>query len=1396
MYRRTPRHVLVFVGLTILCGIVVPADGRRVNGAPGEARRDPDEGIRRFLEQRTFGGKPIPDGAWERAKRQWNALPKGRGVPPHRGGPPTREPAGPSGSAAPLGAAAASFSSTSLSGVVWQPIGPSPIDAGSKWNGRVNSIAVNPNNPKVVFIGASGGGVWRTNDAGAHWTPLLDHEPMLAIGEPSAIAIDPNNTDVIYVGSSTRVNNTTGAQGAALNKTLGILKSTDGGGSWVALGSGFPSGNVGNATQFRTKDVFAIAVDPEDSDFLYLASSAGLFTSNDGGLNWTLGINGGGLAESLALDTSSPAANRVLFAGINGSGVRQSTDGGQTWTQVLSAATPAVAAALAANAGPPTASPVGIGKVAVALAPPASPPNAAGVQVVYVTIEGTGGTFVPNPYTPILGIFQTTDQGTNWTQRSANNLGQCQCFYTNTIAVDPASPGDGANDIVYWGGTNSFRSDDAAGNFSDITNGIHADSHAWGFAPQPSGPTLVYAGNDGGVWRSTDSGGTWTGTGAGPATINAGGLQVEQLYHMDVKRDPTASVTLGALQDNGTVQYTGNPEWQSVLGGDGLTVLFDEVNLSTAYSINNGGPNESTSNGDSGSWGDITGNLPTGAGNNQIQIFRNTLNVDPGNGGFLYFGGAANPVPGPTTVPGQLFQTMNSGGSWRAITSFAAVQNVGPAAVAPANSNNVVVATGSSVFVSSNALAGTVGPPNGVVFTNITRNLPGRAVVRVAFDPNDPTVIYAALSGFGGGHLFRTTINGAAWTDISPALDVPFDAIALDGASSPTTIYAGTDLGVARSVDGGNSWTTLDAAHFPNAPVTDLQINPEAGVLRASTYGRGVLDFAAASGPVISVNLPDNLQLSVCAGTTTFSTIQVFNVGTDDLVINSVQNLAGSGDFKVLGNPSTPVTISPNAEVDFTVQFTPTDGAGSEQAIIRISSNDPSAPNLDLQANATVSAPAIAGVIAHAGDFGDVCTGAFRDLNLTINNTGACDLDISAITSTSSEFFVPLVVSYPLVVHSGGSIAVPIRFQPTSIGGKGATIHVNSNDPVTPILSIVVSGTAPPGDIRVTGSTDFGDVCAGTQAEKTVSVCNVGACNLHVSSVAFNPPCNDFTLINNPFPATVSPDSCDDVVIRFTPTSAGPKTCTLVITSDDPDSPVVSEQVTANTPFAAIDVPPDQAFLPEVIQSAGVCLSSEPFPVSNTGKCNLTITNFAITADPLEYALAGLPSFPIILLPGHIAGEGNLDTVFGPQSVDRDLLGAVSVTYESDPVAHTTATVTRALCGEGVKTGARVLVRAGGVPLAVVEKIQLQRLTANRNKNQLDTQDVVQNATLQTVTPQMPCTPFQYHREYGTVSNPVQLAPGSYQVTAQAIVNGKRKSKSVGFDVTTCDFNPTVVIDF
>lgn len=1123
----------------------------------------------------------------------------------------------------------------SLKGTVWAPMGPSPIsENGNQDNGLVSAIAINPYNPNVIYIGTAGGGVWRTSDAGVNWIPIFDRQVSLGVGEPGALAIDPNNTDIIYVGTSSRVTR---------QPQAGLFKSTDGGASWIRLGSGYPAGNTGNASQFVGQSINVIIVDPANSNILYLGSSSRLYRSIDGGQNWTAGVNGGGDARSLVLDATAPAASRILYAGLSGRGVFRSNDGGQNWAQILSAATPAVAAALGA-------APAAFTKVVVALAPPTFLPNPSGVQVLYVSLEGRNG--APDP----VGVFLSTNQGGTWTQQAATGMPtRTQGGYSFHMAVDPASPGDGINDIIYFGTVGQAKSTNSGASFSALSV-LHADTHAWAFVPQPSPtPSIVYSGNDGGLDKSVDGGATWT-------ALNSGGLQTGLFYNIDVKPDATGSVTVGALQDNEVETTKGGTGlgWVATQGGDGWDVAYDatvakQVYASSGFWFPAPCTRVHRSTDDGATFGtEIT---PWGT-TSDAGCYLAPVTTDPSTGSIVYVSGSQN-----------LWQSRDGGGTWRILSPF---PGTGTVDVARANGNNVVIAVGNQVFVSNNALAATVGPPSGVTFTNITRNLPSRNVARVAFDPIDPTVIFAVLGGFNGGpgqtgHVFRTTVGASTWTDISPLLDLPFSAIALDGADTPTTIYVGTDLGVLRSVDGGSSWSVLDDIHFPRAPVLDLVLR--AGVLHAATYGRGAFKFIQPAGPAIAVNLEDELFFgTVCKGPT-FLTLEIFNVGTKDLIINSVQRLMGSSSFTVLSPPGTPLVISPGDHVDFTVMYIPTTVGAPEIATIRISSNDPAAPIVDLAAigikgtgavatvitsggkfdsvclgsfseevltiNNTGSCPlsifnlvssspdfetpqvvsyplivspggsidavirfqpasfgsksatitvvsddpssprtvTVSGValsprlelmMADTGNFGKICVGSFVDESLILNNSGKCTLSVTNIFSSSGEFLIPQVLSYPLAIEGGDSLQVPIRFQPSSFGPKSATVTINSDDPAGPRI-MAVSGKVPSGQLAVAGSTVFGGIKCGRRPQRTVSVCNVGDCNLHVTEVAFKHERRHFRLINNPFPATLRPGSCLNVVIQYRATERVPKPCELVIKSDDPSTPIRCVEVIAFT---------------------------------------------------------------------------------------------------------------------------------------------------------------------------------------------------------------------------------------
>ncbi|MEX0277502.1 MAG: choice-of-anchor D domain-containing protein [Ruegeria sp.] len=1061
-----------------------------------------------------------------------------------------------------------------IPGTVWKPIGPSPITGGREDNGLVTSIATHPSDPDIVYIGTADGGVWKTGDGGANWLALFDEELCLAIGEPNCVAIDPGDTDVLYVGTSTR-----GA--VSVQQRVGIFKSADGGASWILLGSGYPEGNDGNADDFANRNVNSIVVDPANSQVVYAATSNGVWVSTDAGQNWTSGAGTAGLdARSLELDATSPVGARVLYAGMSGQGVSQSTDGGANWAPVMTAATPAVAAVLGGG--------VVMGQVLARLAPPTSPPAAGGIQVIYAVIAHAVRGSTPDP----IALFMSTDQGATWTQQAAAGAAAATTFagYCMTLAIDPASPGDGANDILFWGTQNQVRSADSGASFTNISGGLHADTHAWGFF-QPPAPatTTIYCGNDGGIFRSTDDGANWT-------ALNSGGFQTTLIYNMDIKPGAAGDVTVAGFQDNGHKRTDGPLGWTFIGGNDGWDIVYDGVTADRLLLTRNGS-NPATrvlrSTDDGGSTGDVT---PWAGGSAEDAFYLASLAADPGNDGIFYVASNAN-----------IWQSLDGGSNWRTIFPIASGFITPRIAVSPTNGNNVVISAGGQVFVSTNALAATVGGANGVSFTNISRNLPGRNVTRSAFDPNDETAIFCVLGGFANaaspGHVFRTTIGGTQWADISPNVNVPFGAIALDGDETPSTLYAGCDLGVLRSVDRGNTWYVLDDLHFPNAPVTDIVVGRGSNVLRAATYGRGVFEFAKPEGPVIAVNLQNRFEFgTVCDGPVSL-TLQVFNVGTDDLIIKSVQRILGSAAFEVEAFPSTPLSIAPGGEVDFTLTYTPSAPGADDLATIRIACNDAESPTVDLLASGTGGTANAELSIADNGDFGEVCVGKFSDQGLVINNSGQCPLLIGAVGSSAPEFFMPNTVSFPLKIAPGASVTLPLRYQPTAFGNDAATILVSSNDLDSP-AQIDVRGIAPPPRLVLSFADDgdFGNVCVDHFNDKPLVLSNSGKCPLTISSISSSSA--EFVvpqvLI---FPLVIAPGSAVPVSIRFQPTSFGPKSTTISVVSDDPASPTAIA-LTGFAPSGKLTITGTGCF-------GGVELGTHAlttFAICNTGDCDLRVT--------------------------------------------------------------------------------------------------------------------------------------------------------------------------------------------
>jgi hypothetical protein len=198
---------------------------------------------------------------------------------------------------------------------------------------------------------------------------------------------------------------------------------------------------------------------------------------------------------------------------------------------------------------------------------------------------------------------------------------------------------------------------------------------------------------------------------------------------------------------------------------------------------------------------------------------------------------------------------------------------------------------------------------------------------------------------------------------------------------------------------------------------------------------------------------------------------------------------------------------------------------------------------------------------------GAVCDGTSGTGTLDVCNTGQADLVVSAIASSNPAISVTTpTAGFPVTISHDFCFPFQVRFAPTATGPQAGTLTIASNDPNHPNQVVAVSGRGTEPDVKVTGSGDFGTASAWSPAEATFSVCNTGECDLHVASATI--ACSDFSVVNNPFPATVHAGACLDLAVRFTPRYQGLRTCDLSIASDDPDTPLVTRPLRARTPPA------------------------------------------------------------------------------------------------------------------------------------------------------------------------------------------------------------------------------------
>lgn len=780
----------------------------------------------------------------------------------------------------------------------WTLIGPQPtlLDVPPVASGRITALALDPANSKILYAGGAQGGVWKTTDGGTTWTPLTDSQPSLSIG---ALALDPSNDNVIYAGTGSSLGGYYGA---------GILKSTDGGNTWINIPGPF-LGPFGPDTFFGGgARMNWLAVSPANPSVLLAAvwrwphSAAGIYRSADGGNTWAQ-VFSGAPGSQVFFDSIGQHAYAAMgdYYGSSQDGVYASSDAGQTWT--LDDGTGNNRLPAGAN----------MGSITLAMAPSRS-------TTLYASVSQTSS-FPPAPS----GFFKTVDGGQNWTPVSQLPLSPYDTGIPEwgaTVGVSPADP-----DILLAGNIDLYRSLDGGTTWADIRQGsnqiIHVDMHALAFAPDGS---VVYVGHDGGVVSSTNV--------TGPASSLIWNNLNQQLavteFYPGISFNPInpQNFLIAGSQDNGTQVYSGSLTWNNVACGDGGWTAVDPQNTNNVYAeCQYNYLLKSTAGGAANTFNYITGNINT----NDRVAFIAPLVMDPASPQTLYFGTY------------RVYRTSDGAGSWAPVSSDL-TDNLGSTlttiAVAPSDSNTVYAGTDDGVVhVTSNATAGA-----GASWTQANTGLPRRYLSQVAVSPTDPATAYATFSGFTGfgdtlGHIFKTVSLGSSWTDISGNFpDIPVNDIAID-PDIPGTLYIATDIGVFSTDDDGQQWAPL-APGLPYTETLAVKVHSPTRTLIAATYGRSMWKLAL---PVISTaSQPSASNLSfgqqIVGSSSAPMPLTISNAGNNLLDVSYVTL---TGDFAQTNNCGPGIAAGAGCVIN--VVFTPTT-TGTRTGALTILDNTAASP--------------------------------------------------------------------------------------------------------------------------------------------------------------------------------------------------------------------------------------------------------------------------------------------------------------------------------------------------------------------------------------------------------------------------------------------------------------------
>jgi len=680
----------------------------------------------------------------------------------------------------------------------WRSIGPSR-------GGRVTAVAGHPARPLTFYLGATGGGVWKTTNAGASWSNISDgYFHTQTIG---AIAVAPSNAEILYVGTGeSPIRGVTTAAGD------GVYRSTDGGHSWRHLGLA------------PTRHISRVVVHPKDPDIVYVAAQGaawkpspqrGVYRSLDGGKSWNkvLYVNATTGASALAMDPRHP---RVLYAALwdhqrkpwtirsggPGSGLYKSEDGGDHWRTI--------------NRGLPAL----LGKTAITV-------SAADPQRLYAMIEATAG-----------GVFRSDDGGEHWKRVNAEPGIRDRGWYYTHIYADPKQA-----DRVYVLSSSMVTSSDGGKTFEPIRT-PHGDNHdLW---INPDDPRRMVEGNDGGAAVSLDGGQSWS---------RQDNQTTGQFYRVIADNAFPYRLYAGQ-QDNGGIRIPsrsfsggiGPTDWRDPGGGESAHFAFDPDHPRLVYGT--------TLLGWITEYDDATRQL-------------RSIEAYPYFGGFMpaqalkYRFNWNAPVVVSSHDPRVIYhaaqvvlKSTDRGQSWRVISPDLTRNDKtrqgttgGPISIEGAGGEHYGTifylaespSEADTLWAASDDGLVHITRDGGKHWRNITpQGMLEAQVNAIELSATHPgrAIIAATRYKFGDdtAMIYQTENYGDNWQRIDHG--IPEGAFVRVVREDPAgVLYAGTESGVFTSLDQGAHWQSMQL-DLPRVPITDLRIKE--GDLVAATQGRGL----------------------------------------------------------------------------------------------------------------------------------------------------------------------------------------------------------------------------------------------------------------------------------------------------------------------------------------------------------------------------------------------------------------------------------------------------------------------------------------------------------------------------------------------------------------------------